>query len=87
MTPDSPFAGGSAWWCAHSETTPADEDGYAICCACGARIPTRLTPALLHSTFDALLRDHGRYGRHSRRCVNSDLGWVCADDCRMVRRT
>jgi hypothetical protein len=72
--------------CLHLDLTPVDADGYGLCTACGARVVCVLTPTVLHASIDAIKRDHGRYGRHSRACVDSDLGWVCAPDCGLVRR-
>ena len=73
----------SEFWnpCTHAQTSGPDEMGEAICASCGNRVRTTLTLPNLLETFDLMRRDHGRYGRHSRRCVDSDLGWVCADDC------
>lgn len=75
----------SAFWnpCWHEQTGPADEMGEAICLACGAVVRTTLTEANLRQTFEFVRRDFGHGRRHSMRCVQSDLGWVCADDCRM----
>jgi hypothetical protein len=72
----------SFWsFCSHEQTSPPDEMGEAICVSCGNRVRTTLTEANLIDTFERIYRDHGVYGRHSMRCVRSDLGWVCADDC------
>jgi hypothetical protein len=68
-------------FCAHEHTTNPDEMGEALCAACGNVVRTTLTLANLTDTFERIRRDHGRFGRHSMRCVHSDLGWVCADDC------
>lgn len=74
-----------AFWnaCAHAQTSPPDEMGEAICGDCGHVVRTTLTLANLTDTFERVLRDHGQGRRHSMRCVRSDLGWICGDDCRM----
>lgn len=71
--------------CLHLETSGADADGKAICLACGAPVQVELTVGCLREAAEAIRRDFGRYGRHSRRCVETDEGWVCASDCRMMK--
>jgi hypothetical protein len=70
--------------CLHREMPDVDEDGRAICTACGQPVQATLTPSLLAETFEMVRRDHGSYGHHSMRCVDTPDGWVCADDCRML---
>lgn len=72
--------------CWHSPTSPADENGEAICSACGAVVVTTLTKNLMMRQFETIRRNHGHYGSHSMRCVDSDAGWVCAEDCSIPRR-
>ena len=42
--------------CPHSETTPEDGEGRAICTACGALILVRMTPKILDQAMKAILR-------------------------------
>jgi hypothetical protein len=67
-------------WCAHLNHGPTLE-GRAICGDCGAVVRTQLTRELMDETVEMIKRDHGMFGRHSMACVESDLGWCCADDC------
>lgn len=72
--------------CWHSETSPPDEMGDALCLKCGAKTRTTLTRAGLMDFADTIYRDHGRYGRHSKRCVIlEDRTFLCSDDCEMAR--
>lgn len=41
--------------CAHSETTPPDDDGYALCLRCAASVPVRLTKPQLDRAMLAIL--------------------------------
>lgn len=69
-------------WCMHLETTDVDEDGKAVCVKCGATLQQRLTRELLTETFEIVRRQ----GYHSMKCVETELGWCCADDCPTVKR-
>lgn len=47
-----------------------------------------LTLSDFQEAVDTIFRDHGIFGRHSKRCVylKDDRGatrWCCADDCKM----
>lgn len=68
--------------CWHSKTSDADNHGDAICLGCGAKVRTKLTESNFREFGEQVLRQ----GYHSMRCVRSDLGWVCADDCPSVKR-
>lgn len=67
--------------CGHWEMTAPDENGVAICVACGAAFPVVLTRAVLVNAFERVRRDHGPYGAHSMACVETPDGWCCALDC------
>lgn len=65
-------------WCAHYEQSPPDEDGTTICLRCGIALPgSVLTRQLMEETIERVKRQ----GYHSMRCVPTDEGWCCADDC------
>jgi hypothetical protein len=69
-----------AFWdaCWHSRQSEADANGDTICMECGETVRGAvLTKALFFEFRERVLRQ----GSHSMRCVRSDLGWVCADDC------
>lgn len=72
-------------WCAHEATTPKDPSGGCVCLDCGEYVAGILND--LHAAFDAIWRDYGMSGRHSKRCVMVDDGWVCADDCGIAKRS
>lgn len=74
--------------CSHPETAgEPDENGQAICTACGELVTVTLTPALFRRTCELVRRDFGMAGRHSMRCVETPDGWCCADDCTIGART
>lgn len=85
MTAENPAQlQGLTGFCAHSQTSPPDEMGDAICGDCGATVRVKLTEAAFMDTIDTVYRDFGGGRRHSKRCVRlPDQQWVCADDCRM----
>jgi hypothetical protein len=69
--------------CWHSRQSEADENGDTICMECGAAVRGAvLTKGMFFRFSEQVLRQ----GHHSMRCVRSDLGWVCADDCPSVKR-
>jgi hypothetical protein len=73
--------------CLHKQTSPPDEMGDAICADCGARVRIVLTEAAFMDTIDTIWRDHGRFGRHSKRCVRLENGdCLCSDDCSIGSR-
>lgn len=64
--------------CLHRTYSAPDELGEAICFECGARVSVVLTPASISRAAETVRR-----GRHSRLCVDTPHGWVCATDCTM----
>jgi hypothetical protein len=71
-------------FCDHKQTSPVDEMGDAICADCGKVIRKVLTEAGFMEAANAVYRDYGHFGHHSKRCVHlEDGGWICASDCRI----
>jgi hypothetical protein len=71
--------------CWHQELTPEDDEGRAVCVACGEVVTTRLTEA----DFFAGMRAAFRYGygehHHAQDCMNTSEGWCCAPGCTVHR--
>lgn len=50
-----------------------------------------LTKEMFDDAVDTIYRDHGIFGRHSKRCVYMQdargiIYWCCADDCSIQAR-
>lgn len=72
-----------AMLCPHTQHSPPDEMGAAICGNCGSTVRVKFTRAGFMDAVDSVYRNFGMVS-HSKRCVRlDDQRWVCADDCEM----